>query len=33
MENQKNNIYNQFDEIKSKRTDSIIMEYYKKNKK
>lgn len=30
MENQKNNIDNQFDEIKSKRTDSIIMEYYKK---
>lgn len=30
MENQKNDIDNQFDEIKSKRTDSIIMEYYKK---
>lgn len=30
MENQKNDIDNQFDEIKSKKTDSIIMEYYKK---
>lgn len=30
MENQKNDIDNQFDEIKSKRTDSIIIEYYKK---
>lgn len=30
MENQKNDIDNKFDEIKSKRTDSIIMEYYKK---
>jgi len=30
MENQKYDINNKFNEIKSERTDSIIMEYYKK---